>query len=99
MAPVPGIAAVATNLLSISPTSEPSDPDAHPAQFAHQLRQSPAGASTAGALRDFQDIEHGLRGGALDAVGPDLAAQSLQSQSPRIGVPCGHFGLPLFQLI
>jgi len=73
---VPSIAAVAANLLEISATRQTPHPNSGPPQLAHQLRQSPARASTAAALRDFQDIEQGLRSNALDAIVTNFAVQS-----------------------
>jgi hypothetical protein len=48
-------------------------------------------------LRNFQDIEQGLRSDPLDAIVANLSAQSLQSQPPGISIPCGKFGLTLSQ--
>ena len=36
--------------------------------MGHQLRQTTARGCAPVALRNFQDIEHGLRGNALDAI-------------------------------
>jgi hypothetical protein len=44
--------------------------------LGHQLRQTTARACAPVSLRDFQDIEHGLRGNPLDAIVADLSAQS-----------------------
>src|SRR5437867_12892818 len=98
MALVPSIAAVAANLLEISATRQTPHPNSGPPQLAHQLCQSPARASTAAALRDFQNIEEGLCGDALDSVVTDLTVQSLQGQPPGISIPCGKLGLRLLQL-
>jgi hypothetical protein len=77
LAIVPSIAAITSNLLAIAPAREPSHPNSGPPALSHQLRQSSACASTATVLRDFQDIEHGLGGDALNAVIAGLTAQSL----------------------
>src|SRR6516164_1245061 len=95
--PVPSVATVATNLLTIATASEPPHPNGGPAELGHQLRQTTARGCAPVALRNFQDIEHGLRGNALDAIVADLSAQSLQGQPPGISIPCGKFGLKLSQ--
>jgi len=43
-----------------------------PPQLCHQLYQPSARSGTAAALRDLQDVEHGLGGDALDAILTDL---------------------------
>jgi hypothetical protein len=65
---MPSIPAVPPNLLKISATREPPYPNSGPPQLAHQLRQSPARASTAAALWNFQNVEHSLSGDPLDSV-------------------------------
>jgi len=72
---MPSIPAVTANLLEISATRQTPHPNSGPPQLAHQLRQSPARASTAAALRDFQNIEEGLGGDPLDSVVTDLTVQ------------------------
>ena len=68
------IACVTANLLQIPAASEPSDPYSSPAEFSHQLRQTPARAGSSTTLRDLKDIEQWLRGSALDAIVTYLAA-------------------------
>jgi hypothetical protein len=71
-------------LLSISAACESPHASCGPAQLGHDFRQPARGASTAAALRDFQDVEYGLRANAVNAVVADLAPQPFQPQLPWI---------------
>jgi hypothetical protein len=89
---VPSIATITPNLLQVATTGESSDPDGHPSQLAHEFSQTAARASTAAVLRDFQDIEHGLRGDAFDTVVADPAAKLFETSLPRIDIRSVDFG-------
>jgi len=43
--------------------------------LGHQIREATTRASTAAALRDFQNIDEGLGGDPLDSVVTDLTVQ------------------------
>jgi hypothetical protein len=73
-------------LFKISAAREPAHADRVPPQLCHQLRQPSIGAGTPGALRDFENIEHSLRGDPLDAVVADLTTQASERRAPRVGV-------------
>ena len=72
---VPSIATITPNLLQVATTGESSDPDGHPSQLAHEFSQTAARASTAAALWDLQNVEHGLGGDAFDAIITNFATQ------------------------
>jgi hypothetical protein len=57
-------------LIAKSSRCEPPRLYRTPPQLTHQLRQAAAGASRAGTVRHFQDVEHGLRADPLDAFKP-----------------------------
>jgi len=65
---VPSIAAVSSNLLKIATAREPPHPYWGPAEFGHHPGEPPARAGATIALRDLQNVEHGLGGDALDAI-------------------------------
>jgi hypothetical protein len=75
-------------LLKIAATNEPADSHSHPAEFSHQLCQTPArsGSST-------------TRSNSLNAVIADFTAQPLQAQPPWIGITRSQFGLRFMQLL
>jgi hypothetical protein len=79
-----GDSAIPVNLLAITTARESTHPNGGPAQLAHLLREPPASASATVALWDFQDVEHGLRGDALDAIVTNFTVQPFQGQVPRI---------------
>jgi len=72
-------------LVSIAVSADATLADGFPAQIVHQLRDSAAGLRTSHPLRDFQVIEHRMRGDALDAVSPNSPPQPRQSWTPRVG--------------
>jgi hypothetical protein len=55
-----------------------------PSQLAHQLRQAAAGACATAALRNFQNVEDGLRADPLDAVVTNFPAKTFQAEPPWV---------------
>ena len=53
----------------------------------------PIGARPPPALWDFQNIQQHLCCHSFNSVVIDFAANTFQRQPPRIGRPCGRFGL------
>jgi hypothetical protein len=70
-----------------------ASPHRGPAELAHQPGQPTAGATTAGALCESQDVENGLGGDAFDAVTADSAPEALERWYPRVSVSVNLFGL------
>ena len=97
--PTTRIACVTTHLLQIAAACEASDPYSSPAEFGHQLRQTPARSSSATALRNFKDVEDQLRGNALDAIVADFTVHAFQREPPGIGILRSQFGPPFVKLL
>ena len=98
VASLPSITAITSNLLQISTPREPSDPNGHPPELGHQLRQPTARTGASTALRNLKNIEQKLRGNALDAVIADFTMHPFQRQPPGLGTTRSQFGLRFMQL-
>jgi hypothetical protein len=75
MALVPSVAAIPSNLFSVAASREPPNSYSRPSEPSHDRSKTTTSARASVSLRNFQDIEHGLRGNAFDAIVTNFSAQ------------------------
>jgi hypothetical protein len=71
-------------LFFIAAACEIADAHCSPAELSHQDSKVPVCAGGALSLWHLEDVHHGLRADALQAVEADFPAHALEPQAPRL---------------